>query len=184
MLKKHIKISSIVVISIFALGCNSTPKNNTESMGINIPQWVLNPSIQNGLAATSCVIASNSYSMDKAEVATQARDELASQIETRVSSLETEYVSRISSMTSTMTESKFSSMSTQLTDQYLNGSKVTTIDYAQIGKVKNLCAMVTLSEETTKELFGQLLKQAPVKLDPDNEKLLYSNFIKLKNPAK
>jgi hypothetical protein len=117
-------------------------------------------------------------------VATQARDELASQIETRVSSLQTEYISRISSMDSTMIESKFSSISTQLTDQYLNGSEVTKIDYAQIGKVKNLCAMVTLSEETTKELFGQLLKQGPVKLDPDNENLLYSNFIKSKNPAK
>jgi hypothetical protein len=184
MLNKHTKISLIIVISVFALGCNSTQKNNTEAMGKNIPQWVLNPSFENGLAATSCVIASNSYSMDKAEVATQARDELASQIETRVSSLQTEYLTRTSSIGNTTIESKFSSISTQLTDQYLNGSQVTKIDYAQIAKVKNLCAMVTLSEETTKELFGQFLKQAPIKLDTDNEKLLYSNFIKPNNLAR
>ena len=150
---------------------------------MNIPQWVLNPTSDKGLAAASCVTASNSFSMDKSQAATQARVELANQIETRVSSLQEEYSTKISSMGETNTESKISITSAQLTDQFLRGSKVVNVDYAQIDKVKNLCALVTLSEAKSKGLFSQLLQQAPIKLSPENETLLYLNFMKSENVA-
>jgi len=178
MLKVHTRTSSIIAIAIFALGCNSTTKNDTEAINVNIPQWVLNPAIEKGLASSSCVIASNSYSMDKLEVATQARSELASQIETRVSGLHEDYATKTTSLGRTITESKISISLTQLTDQYLRGSDVVKVEYIQIGKVKNLCAMVTLSQNKTKGLFNQLLNKTPFKLNQENESALYSNFIK------
>jgi len=184
MFKIKASILSISICSMLITGCQSTEKNNASDMGMNIPKWVLNPTVDKGLAASSCVAASNSFSMDKSQAATQARAELASQIETRVSSLEEEYSTKISSMGNTNTESKISITTAQLTDQYLRGSKVVKVDYAQMDKVKNLCAMVTLSETKTKELFSQLLKQAPLKLDPENETLLYLNFMKSENSAK
>ena len=162
-------------------GCNSTPETNAAELGMNIPQWVLNPTSENGLAAASCVTASNSFSMDKSQAATQARAELASQIETRVSSLQEEYSTKISSMGETNTESKISITSAQLTDQFLRGSKVVKVDYAQMDNVKNLCTLVTLSEAKSKALFSQLLQQAPIKLSPENETLLYLNFMKSEN---
>ena len=184
MIKLCVRITSLMAISVLVLGCNSTPKNNASDMGMNIPQWVLNPTVDKGLAASSCVAASNSFSMDKSQATAQARAELASQIETRASSLQEEYSTKISSMGNTNTESKISITTAQLTDQYLRGSKVVKVDYAQMDKVKNLCAMVTLSDIKTKELFSQLLKQAPIKLDPENETLLYLNFMKSENSAK
>jgi hypothetical protein len=184
MFKLCVKITSLIATSVLVLGCNSTPKTNASDMGMNIPQWVLNPTVNNGLAASSCVTASNSFSMDKSQASTQARAELASQIETRVSSLQEEYSTKISSMGNTNTESKISITTAQLTDQYLRGSKVVKVDYAQMDAVKNLCTMVTLSEVKSKELFSQLLKQAPIKLDPENETLLYLNFMKSENSAK
>jgi hypothetical protein len=183
MSNKYTQISLLIVISIFVAGCNSTPKNNAADMGMNIPQWVLNPTVDKGLAASSCVSASNSFSMDKSQAATQARAELASQIETRVSTLQEEYSTKISSMGNSNTESRINITTAQLTDQYLRGSKIVKVDYAQMDTVKNLCTMVTLSEVKTKELFSQLLKQAPIKLDPENETLLYLNFMKSENSA-
>jgi len=184
MLKSNLIAASLITISLVMTGCNSTPKNNASEMGMNIPQWVLNPTVDKGLAASSCVTASNSFSMDKSQAATQARTELANQIETRVSSLQEEYSSKISSMGNTNTESKISITTAQLTDQYLRGSKVVEVDYAQMNNVKNLCTLVTLSEKKSKELFSQLLKQAPIKLDPENETLLYLNFMKSESSAK
>ena len=181
MLKSAFKLSSLIAISLLTVGCSSTPENNATDMGIKIPQWVLNPTVETGLAASSCVTASNSFSMDKSEVASQARVELANQIETRVSSLQEEYSTKVSSMGKSNTESKISITSAQLTSQFLRGSKVVKVDYAQVDKVRNLCAMVILPEEQTKELFSHLLRQAPIKLDPENETLLYLNFMKSEN---
>ena len=183
MLKRNLTVASIAVISLFMTGCNSTPETNAAELGMNIPQWVLNPTSENGLAAASCVTASNSFSMDKSQAATQARAELASQIETRVSSLQEEYSTKISSMGETNTESKISLTSAQLTDQFLRGSKVVKVDYAQMDNVKNLCTLVTLSEAKSKALFSQLLQQAPIKLSPENETLLYLNFMKSENSS-
>ena len=87
MLKRNLTVASIAAMSLFITGCNSTPETNAAELGMNIPQWVLSPTSDKGLAAASCVTASNSFSMDKSQAATQARAELASQIETRVSSL-------------------------------------------------------------------------------------------------
>lgn len=183
MLKRSLTIASIIALSVITTGCNSTQKNNASEMGMTIPQWVLNPAVENGLAASSCVTASNSFAMDKSQASTQARTELANQIETRVSSLQEEYSTKVSSMGNTNSESKFSITTAQLTDQYLRGSKVVKVDYAEMNSVKNLCTMVTLSAEKSKELFSQLLKQAPIKLDPENETLLYLNFMKSENSA-
>ena len=46
---------------------------------------------------------------------------------------------------------------------------------------KNLCALVTVTEEGAQSLFKQVMKKAPVKLSPENETLLYLNFTKAEN---
>ena len=63
MLKRNLTVASIAVISLFITGCNSTPETNAAELGMNIPQWVLNPTSENGLAAASCVTASNNLSL-------------------------------------------------------------------------------------------------------------------------
>lgn len=180
------KVPVFLVITCFVLlsGCQSTEKSIAEDINIKIPQWVLNPTVESGLASSSCVTASNSFSIDRSQAAAQARAELASQIETRVSSLQEEYNTKISSLGNTNIESTINITTVQLTDQYLRGSKVVKVDYAQMDKVNNLCVMVTLSENKTKDLFSQLLKQAPIKLDPENETLLYLHFLKSESSAK
>jgi hypothetical protein len=53
-----------------------------------------------------------------------------------------------------------------------------------MGENRNLCVLVTISEKDSKNLFAQLLEQAPIKLAPDNETLLYLNFIQAENNTK
>lgn len=172
---------SLLLSSTLLAGCQSTPNSNANDMGMKIPDWILNPTVEKGLAASSCVTASNSFSMDKSQVATQARAELTKQIETRVSSLQEEYSTKLASMGETNTESKTINTTAQFTNQFLRGSKIVKVDYADINKVRNLCALAILPEKETKNLFSQLIKSAPTALNPENEALLYLNFMKSEN---
>lgn len=178
MLKRNIQVLSFAAIVALISGCNSTPNTNAAKMGMNIPTWVTNPTSESGLAAASCVAASNSFAMDKSQATMQARAELATQLDTRIASLQEAYSEKLSTADETVVNTKFLSTSTQFTDQALQGSKTVKVDYAQMGEQKNLCALVTISEEQTQALFKRVMKKAPVKLSPENETLLYLNFTK------
>lgn len=176
-------LASTALVLATLSGCNSTPNTNASKMGMNIPDWVTNAVVEKGLAAASCVAASNSFSLDKSQAATQARNELAQQIQTRVASLVEEYSKKTSNADDTTSNTSFISTITQFTNQALQGSKITKVDYAQMGDQRNLCALVTISENDSKALFKQIMKSAPVELDPSSEALMYLNFLKSENTS-
>ena len=178
---RHIKVFSLLTATVLFSGCNSTPPTNAAEMGMKIPAWVTNPTSESGLIASSCVVASNSFGMDKSQAAMQARAELAAQLDTRIASLQEQYAEKLSSVGETTTKTKFLTTTTQLTEQVLQGAKIVKVDYAQLGEQKNLCALVTISEDNAKSLFKKVMEKAPVKLSPENETLLYLNFTKSEN---
>ncbi|MBQ4857750.1 hypothetical protein [Pseudoalteromonas sp. MMG007] len=181
MFKVKAYILSITVCSVLISGCSSTPKSNASDMGIKIPSWVLNPTAESGLIASSCVVASNSFAMDKAEATMHARTELVNQLDSRIASLQEQYSEKTTNPDESVSQSKLLNTTTQFTEQALRSSKVIKVDYAQMGEQKNLCALVTVTEEAAQSLFKQVIKKAPVKLSPENETLLYLNFIKAEN---
>lgn len=174
-----ILVTSLTVLSLS--GCNSVPETNASKMGMNIPSWVTNPTTEKGLIASSCVVASTNFSMDKKQATISARLELGNQLNTRITSLQEEYSSKVSTDDNVNINTAFDVTTVQLTDQAIVGSKVKKIDYAQISSQNNLCALVTLSEKNTQELFSKIMKKAPITLSPENETLLYLNFSKSEN---
>jgi hypothetical protein len=174
----------IIASSLLLLGCNSTPETYASNIGMDIPIWVTNPTVEKGIAASSCVLASNSFSIDKSQAASIARIELAKNLQTRVANMQEEYTKKVTSMGEAFDKSTFKQTSIELTDQHLQGSRIDKVDYAQMGENRNLCVLVTISEKDSKNLFAQLLEQAPIKLAPDNETLLYLNFIQAENNTK
>lgn len=177
MLKKIALVSAVTLLA----ACNSTPDTNASKMGMNIPDWVTNPALEKGLAASSCVIASSNFSIDKNQASQLARNELAQQLDTRMASLQEEYSQKVQLENDSATQTKFNSTVTAFTNQSLQGSKVEKVDYAQMGENKNLCVLVTLSEDQTKQLVEKVLKEGPVELSPEDETLLYLSFLKSEN---
>lgn len=183
----HAKFVAILFCFIFLLiGCSSTSnQTNAADMGMAIPSWVTNPSPQDGgLAASSCVIASNSFATDKSQAAAQARGELARQLNTRVSGLQEEYVEKMAENQGAQTETNFKSVISQLTSHALQGSTIQKVDYAQLGDQKNLCTLVTISQENSDLLFRKIVNVAPIQFDPENETLMYLKFIQAENSMK
>lgn len=142
----------------------------------SIPNWVLNPNTDDGLAAVDCVEFSGNVSVDAKLASSNARLALAQQIGTKVEAIDETYDSRISSGESTNIKSRFSSVSKQLTNQSLTGSKILQSAIVKISGKDYFCSMAVLSESKTEQLFHSIVDKADVALDSSIEAQLKKDF--------
>jgi hypothetical protein len=173
---KHLVLAAAMASLLTA--CGSTPKEEKAEVksSINIPQWVLNPVVEDGIAAADCVKFSGNMSVDSKMAAANARIALAQQIETRVEGLDKTYQNRTDANDDITVGGTFSSVSKQLTKQTLSGSRVVKSDIVKIAGKDHFCSLMTLSPETTKELFSKIVTESKRKVNPQDEKFLYQEF--------
>ena len=66
-----------LIASLFMAGmlsaCSSTQDNSASSSRVNVPDWVLNPVVENGIAAADCIKYSGNISIDKKKAVANAR---------------------------------------------------------------------------------------------------------------
>ncbi|RZQ52808.1 hypothetical protein C1E23_12170 [Pseudoalteromonas phenolica] len=169
-----------LIASLFMAGmlsaCSSTQDNSASSSRVNVPDWVLNPIVENGIAAADCIKYSGNISIDQKMAVANARLALAQQIETRIEGLDKTFANRVDANDKTTVGSTFSSVSKQLTKQTLRGSRVVKADIVDIAGKDYFCALTTLSPELTKTLFQDLVKETKLKIDPQDEQFLYQEF--------
>ncbi|TMP77937.1 hypothetical protein CWB73_18115 [Pseudoalteromonas phenolica] len=169
-----------LIASLFMAGmlsaCSSTQDNSASSSRVNVPDWVLNPVVENGIAAADCIKYSGNISIDQKMAVANARLALAQQIETRIEGLDKTFANRVDANDKTTVGSTFSSVSKQLTKQTLRGSRVVKADIVDIAGKDYFCALTTLSPELTKTLFQDLVKETKLKIDPQDEQFLYQEF--------
>jgi hypothetical protein len=169
-----------LIASVFIAGmlsaCSSTSDSTASSSRVNVPDWVLNPVVENGIAAADCIKYSGNISIDQKMAVANARLALAQQIETRIEGLDKTFANRVDANDKTTVGSTFSSVSKQLTKQTLRGSRVVKADIVDIAGKDYFCALTTLSPELTKTLFQDLVKETKLKIDPQDEQFLYQEF--------
>ncbi|TLX46620.1 hypothetical protein C1E24_13245 [Pseudoalteromonas phenolica] len=169
-----------LIASVFMAGmlsaCSSTSDNTASSSRVNVPDWVLNPVVENGIAAADCIKYSGNISIDQKMAVANARLALAQQIETRIEGLDKTFANRVDANDKTTVGSTFSSVSKQLTKQTLRGSRVVKADIVDIAGKDYFCALTTLSPELTKTLFQDLVQETKLKIDPQDEQFLYQEF--------
>ncbi|MFA9460356.1 hypothetical protein [Thiohalorhabdus methylotrophus] len=174
-MKKQIVMGALVLgAGGLMAGCASSGKSTEGTAGL--PSWVMNPTIEGGIAATECVPASQDLSLDKAEATAKARATLVKQINLKVKAMDKTYQRKVKSQSGTTTGGTFESVSRQVADQYLSGSRATKVNYVDINGKRNLCAMVTMDPKTTESLFKELVAQSEKKLSPQDEEVLYEEF--------
>lgn len=146
------------------------------SANASIPGWVLNPNVDQGLAAVDCVEFSGNVSIDAKLASSNARLALAQQISTKVESIDKTYDSRVSNSNRTDVNSRFSSVSKQITKQSISGSKILQSDIVKISGRDYFCSMAVLSEAKTEQLFNSLVNKADVALDSSTKAELKKVF--------
>ncbi|HFD38431.1 MAG TPA: hypothetical protein ENJ31_01075 [Anaerolineae bacterium] len=170
----------IAVMSAAALlaACSSTKeKAGVEAPpGMDLPDWVMNPVIEDGLAATDCVKWSGNMSIDRKQAIANARAGLAQQIDIKVKAMDKTYARKVDAQGGTNIGGVFESVSKQVTQQQLSGSRPTKVKPVTINGESHICAMVTFAPAATEELFKNIVKSSGVKLSPQDEDVLYEEF--------
>jgi len=174
-MNKLTKLSTAIAISVAITACGSTPETPDE-LNANIPEWVLNPVVEDGIAAAACVSSSGSMTTDRAQATALSRVDLAQQIGTKVQALDKTYQERVDVGGQAQVGSTFTSVSKQLTEQSLTGARVIKTSYANFDGKNQLCVMTALGSSSTKELFENILKDSQRPVTVDQEKVLYQEF--------
>lgn len=154
-------------------GCGSKPAEAPKS---SLPDWVMSPVVEGGIASTSCVQSTGNFSLDRSQATANARASLTKEIGVKVQAMDKEYQRSSTGGGQTETGSTFESVSRQVANEYIVGSRASKVDFVDIDGKRNLCVMVTMQPEATKGLFDSIMKQSKRKLSPQNEEILYEEF--------
>ncbi|MCG6199847.1 LPP20 family lipoprotein [Psychromonas antarctica] len=159
---------------ILLAGCAASSVQDT-SVG-EIPSWILNPQVEDGIAVAECVLFSGNISIDRQQAIVNARTALAQRIETRVSAMDKTYRDKVEVMSGGESGSTFSSVVKQVTQQTLTGTTPVKTDIVKIAKQDNLCVLVVIGQESTRGIFDTLLDEAQRPMSVPQKDLLYAEF--------
>ncbi|WP_160060417.1 hypothetical protein [Psychromonas sp. L1A2] len=166
-----LSLSAIVLLS----ACSSSEPIQETVVG-DIPSWILNPQVEDGIAVSECVLWSGNMSIDKQQAIANARASLAQRIETRVNGMDKTYRDKIEVASAAESGSTFSSVSKQITQQTLIGTSSLKTDIVKIADKNNLCVLVGVGQESTKAIFENLVNASERPMNSGQKDLLYQEF--------
>jgi len=171
---KHARLLTLPALALLAACSSNNPSQDT-AIG-SIPSWILNPTVEDGIAVSECVLWSGNMSIDKQQAIANARTALAQRIETRVSALDKTYRDKVEVASGVESGATFSSVSKQVTQQTLVGTTPIKTDIVNIAGKDNLCVLVAIGQQTTKSVFDELIKAAKRPMTAQQEDVLYQEF--------
>ena len=78
-------VVSMMMLAVLS-ACSSNPEQGKSSGALNnLPTWAISPTSEAGLADSACVQFSGSINIDRSEAITLASEQLAAQLEKKVS---------------------------------------------------------------------------------------------------
>lgn len=176
MKSKNVIISLLIASTLIA--CSSVNEEVSERSGI--PAWTLNPTVEGGIAATDCVVFSGNLSVDRKMATANSRTTLAQQISLNIDALDKTYLNRTDVVEGSTIGNTFSSVSKQLTQQTLSGSRVIKADLVEIEDIEYFCIMTAIAPALTDALFSNIVKGSKRQLSVGDETFLRQEFKALK----
>lgn len=173
MCKKAILLSLPAIVLLSA--CSSTPISEETTVG-QIPSWILNPQVDDGIAVSECVLWSGNMSIDKQQAIANGRTSLAQRIETRISAMDKSYRDKMEVASGVESGSSFSSVSKQITQQTLVGTNPIKTDIVKIADKDNLCVLIAVGQASTKAVFDELIKTSARPINAEQKDVLYQEF--------
>jgi len=162
-----------------AVACSSKkPGVETNApANVKLPAWAFTPSVEDGIASAQCVKFSGELSLDQQEVTAKGRAALAQQISVRAQVMDKTFQDKTTAEGKTVTGSTFQSVSKQIADQNLVGSKLVKTEFGTVNDVSYLCGMVAITNAETKKMFDAIVKDktAP-SVSAKDEAILYQEF--------
>ena len=170
--------TSALVLSLCA--CAAAPVPAPPPPVESLPSWVLNPVVENGIADTQCVTANPGVGINylKNQATALARAELVKQIDVKVKAMDKTYQRLADTKSGQSVGGTFESVSKQVANKNISGSRPIKMDFITMPDGgNNFCVMVAMSPELTNTLFKELIKESGTNLSPQNEDVLYEQFL-------
>lgn len=142
-----------------------------------LPDWVLNPPIQNQFAGASCVNFSGQMDIDQQAATAQSRVKIAQQMQISVDNLVETMQNRTDVNNGIAAGADFSSVSRQLAQQSLKGAILEKTAFGKIDDRQQLCTLVTLNGERSKALFKGIVEKSGANLSAQDEDVQFQKFL-------
>ena len=165
----------VLSLALGLAACGSSSEKDG-IFGGDYPSWIDKPIVADGIAESACVSSSGNMTLDKKRATANARAMIAQSIETRIKAMDKTY-QRVTESEQEMTSgSTFESVSKQITEQSLNGTKAVESGYFKINDKNQYCVMVAFGQQETKSVFEQALKATKTQLTLTSERAMYEEF--------
>lgn len=159
------------------VGCAPHPKEGQPSETMSkLPAWVLSPTSESGLADSACVQFSGSINVDRSEAIVLASEQLAAQLERKVSFLAKSFQSKTQTTQGLNVGTDFSQTGQQLIQQSLTGTKATRMGVYEVAGVEQLCVLMEMDEARTRNFYNSLKETSHANLDAQDDSVLYQQF--------
>lgn len=150
------------------------------------PEWIMNPRVTGGFAATECVRDSGNMSLDRQVAVAKARAEVAKQFELRVAAMDKTYARLTEETTAPAKGDKpgqarsvqtaFESVSKQVAEQTLSGLTPTRVEYVDLQDARQLCVEVAADKSAARAAYDQVVKASGNQVDTATNEALYQEF--------
>jgi hypothetical protein len=125
----------------------------------------MSPTVDNGIAATDCVLFSGNMSLDSKVAAANARTALALQIESSIDTLSDSTETRSMVDNNITVSSEFSNQTKQSSKLIVNSSVIKQVQVVAFNNKDYLCAMAVIDKSQTEQLVDILAAQSHVEID-------------------
>ncbi len=168
---------SVVVLASLMTACATPAKQESEQLSGTLPDWVVMPFVEGGLADTQCVANNADMGILKGKATAMARAELARQLTLKVQAMDKTYASLTESNGKSVAGGAFESVSKQITNQVLSGSRLKKLDYVIFpDDTTKLCALIAITPTDTDEIYKAIVSSADQELSPKDDAILYQEF--------
>lgn len=180
-MKRTLYSLTALSLAVALSACSSSGKKDSEmvepeEIKRDYPAWIDQPVVEDGIAESACVSSSGNMTLDKKRSIANARAMIAQSIETRIKAMDKTY-QRVTESEEAMTSgSTFESVSKQVTEQNLRGTKVLEGGYFKINDKNQYCVMVGYGQQQTKAIFDSAMDAAKVQMTPNSERAMYEEF--------
>jgi hypothetical protein len=170
-----LKFTSLIITTLLMSACANQEQINKGELA-DVPTWILSPQIEDGIAESACVAWSGNISIDKDEASHIARDRLAKQIDVRAAGMTKAFSDKTTTSAGMNTGTTFESVSRQIFDQTLIGSRPTKVGLFTIDKKKQFCVMIEINPEKTKALYSDIVVASGEQLSAEDNSVLFQQF--------
>ncbi|WP_028302494.1 LPP20 family lipoprotein [Oceanospirillum beijerinckii] len=183
-MKKNLLPLTTLSLALVLSACGSSSKKDETTAETaepaltprDYPAWIDQPIVEDGIAESACVGSSGNMTLDKKRAIANSRAMIAQSIESRIKAMDKTY-QRVTESEKAMTSgSTFESVSKQVTEQNLRGTKVLEGGYFKINDKNQYCVMVGYGQQQTKAIFDSAMAAAKVEMTPTSERAMYEEF--------